>query len=72
MPPAHAGARGRIEEAPEPVGNEIERRFLARRLTEVRVCSPNCIPNGGTCTANADCCGGYCDPQTLTCVTIIL
>jgi hypothetical protein len=28
--------------------------------------------DGGTCTANSDCCGGYCDPQTLMCSTILL
>ena len=35
-------------------------------------CSGEPGADGASCTANGDCCGGYCDPQTLTCTTILL
>jgi hypothetical protein len=32
------------------------------------VSSGACIPTSGACTTDSDCCGGYCDTQSLTCL----
>lgn len=57
---------------PTPVRGGARRWVLALAVAAAVGTSPSCIPDSGACTANSDCCGGYCDPQTLTCVTIIL
>jgi hypothetical protein len=35
------------------------------------VCGAQCQGLDEACTANGDCCLGYCDVQTLTCAVLI-
>lgn len=53
-------------------GDECCSKICAPDASGTLVCSPGCIADGGTCTANADCCGSYRDPQTLKCQTVVI